>query len=48
VLGYLYTGSVKGTAPPSVDAIKFMSTLLLVFVLWFVWIDRTRESRHPA
>jgi hypothetical protein len=44
LLAYLYFGTVKGTAPPSVDAIKIVSTVLVVFILWFVWIDRTRET----
>jgi hypothetical protein len=48
VLAYLYMGTVKGTPPPSVEALKVMSTVLLVFVLWFVWIDRTRQTRLPA
>jgi hypothetical protein len=48
VLGYFYYGTVKGTPPPSVDAIKIMSTALLVFVAWFIWIDRTRELRAGA
>lgn len=48
VLAYLYLGTVQGTPPPSVMALKLMSAVLPVFVLWFVWIDRTRTSRLPA
>ena len=45
MLAYLYVGTVQGAPPPSVMALKVVSTVLLVFVLWFVWIDRTRTSR---
>jgi hypothetical protein len=47
-LAYLYTGSIRGTPPPSVFALKIASSVMPVFVLWFVWIDRTRVSRVPA
>jgi hypothetical protein len=47
-LAYLYMGTVQGTPPPSVLALKVVSSVMPVFVLWFVWIDRTRASRLPA
>ncbi len=47
VLGYFYADTVRGTPPPSVEALKIMSTALLVFFLWFIWIDGSRESRLP-
>jgi membrane-bound metal-dependent hydrolase YbcI (DUF457 family) len=48
VLAFLYAGSVRGTPPPSVEALKIVSSVVPVFVLWFVWIDRTREPRLRA
>jgi hypothetical protein len=49
VLAFFYMGTVRGDVPPSVEAIKFMMTLLIVVMLaWFIWIDRTRESRIPG
>jgi hypothetical protein len=45
LLAYMYGSTVRGTPPPSVTAIKIMSTVLLVFVVWFIWIDRTHVSR---
>jgi hypothetical protein len=45
-LAYMYADTVRGSVPPSVRAIEILSTALLVFVAWFVWIDRTRELRR--
>lgn len=47
LLAFMYVGTVQGTPPPSVQAIKIMSVALIAIVLWFVWIDRTRELRSP-
>lgn len=47
-LAYMYAGTVRGSVPPSVRAIEILSMALLVFVAWFVWIDRTRELRRPV
>jgi len=45
-LAYMYADTVRGSVPPSVRAIEILSTALLIFVAWFVWIDRTRELRR--
>lgn len=48
-LAVLYVGTVRGTPPPSVGAIKVVSTLTLpVLLAWFIWIDRTRTLRSAA
>jgi len=46
VLAFLYGGTVQGTPPPSLRALEIVScSMLVIFVAWFVWIDRTRETR---
>lgn len=47
-LAYFYADTVRGTPPPSVQALMILSTVLIVFVAWFVWIDLTRELRKAA
>ena len=49
VLAYAYADTVRGSIPPSVEALKLVSSVMLVvLLLWFVWIDRTRETRLTA
>ena len=45
LLGFAYYGNLTGPPPPSVDALRVVATCTLAFVLWYVWIDRTRELR---
>jgi len=40
-----YVGNVAGPPPPSVAALRAVSTVFLLLTFWFVWIDRTRELR---
>jgi hypothetical protein len=47
VLAFLYAGAVQGTPPPSLTALKIVSTSMVAFIAWFAWIDRTRRPRHP-
>lgn len=46
VLMYAYIGNVEGSPPPSVAALRMVSTIMIVVLLaWFLWIDRTRTLR---
>ncbi len=47
-LAYLYADTVRGSVPPSVRALEILSAVLVVFIAWFMWIDRTRELCRPA
>lgn len=44
-VAWLYVGTIRGAPPPNLLALKIVSTAMLVFFAWFVWIDRTRELR---
>jgi hypothetical protein len=44
VLAFLYVGTVRGAPPPSLQALKVVSTAMILFLVWFWWIDRSRES----
>jgi hypothetical protein len=44
VLAFLYVGTVRGAPPPSVQALKVVSTSVVLFLVWFGWIDRSREA----
>lgn len=47
LLAVMYAGSASAAPPPSAEAVRNLSTFLLLFPLWFFWIDRTRELRVP-
>ena len=45
LIALAYYGNVTGPPPPTFEALRVVATATLLFVLWYVWIDRTRELR---
>lgn len=45
ILTLLYVGSATGPPPPNVTALKIVGTAFALFLFWFWWVDRTRETR---
>lgn len=48
VLALLYAGNMQGTPPPSIQALKIVSTVMPIFFFWVMWIDRTRTERSKG
>jgi membrane-bound metal-dependent hydrolase YbcI (DUF457 family) len=49
LLVYAYIGTIEGSPPPSVAALRMVSSITIVVLFaWFVWIDRTRTLRSPG
>jgi hypothetical protein len=45
LLTLAYVGNLVGPPPPSVGALRVVSTAMLLLMFWFVWVDRTRAPR---
>jgi hypothetical protein len=48
LLAVAYVSSALGPPPPSVAALRLVSTIALLLTFWFVWVDRTRALRAFA
>jgi len=45
LLAAAYLSNAFSPPPPSVQAVRVLSTVVLLIMFWLVWIDRTRELR---